>query len=253
VRDSEFYSEIAHIAFRRDGMDLPVPAFYYDTRSFGGYWSAPTERVKALLPSDRMHPYRLSPGRAMVGITAYEYRDCDIGPYNEVSIGIPFTLDVLSPLFTGTLRRPKGIPKTYTLHLPVTTEAARYAGVEFYGYPKFLAEIGFEEQGQWLACRLAVDGHEILTLKGRQIPLVQTPRTRVHPFTSRGGRLLRCEFILNVRQAGASRGGADVRLELGSHEISDQLRALGLGNALAYHYCPQYQGILTPVLESHSA
>jgi hypothetical protein len=58
---------------------------------------------------------------------------------------------------------------------------------------------------------------------------------------------------MNERQAGMSRGGQDISLELGDHGISDQLRALGLGKALAYHYCPQFQSILTPAVESFRA
>ena len=46
-------------------------------------------------------------------------------------------------MFTGILRKPPTEPEVYIHHLPVTTEIARDAGVEFAGYPKFLAYIGF--------------------------------------------------------------------------------------------------------------
>ena len=40
MRDSEFYSEISHITFRRDGIDLTVPAFCYDIQTFRGHSDA---------------------------------------------------------------------------------------------------------------------------------------------------------------------------------------------------------------------
>ena len=87
-----------------------------------------------------------------------EFRDNDLGPYNKVAISIPFTLNRATPLFTGILRKSPDVPNLYIRHLPVTTEIARDAGVEFAGYPKFLASIKFEKQNGWITCRLAEGG-----------------------------------------------------------------------------------------------
>ena len=253
MRDLAFFQEIEHTQVPWGDRQIWVPVFYYDFMTLGTYWLAPFEKVKALLPSNRMIPYRVSPWHTLVSITVYEYRDCDIGPYNEVSFSIPFTLDRASPLLTGILRKAPQVPMVYIHHLPVTTEIARDAGVEFAGYPKFVADIRFEEEGDWVHCSATEGGREILTLSGRKLPLALTPRSRVHPTNCRGERLLRCELILSERQAGASRDAADVRLELGNHPMAQDLRDLELGRLLAYQFCPQQQAILTPVLESHPA
>ena len=57
----------------------------------------------------------------------------------------------------------------YVWQLPVTTERARIGGVEMYGYPKFLADIVFVDEGNMLACTLSEGGKDILTLKGRKL------------------------------------------------------------------------------------
>jgi hypothetical protein len=185
-----------------------------------------------------------------VSIAAMEFRDSDIGPYNEVGISIPFTLDKATPLFTGILRKSPAVPQLYIHHLPVTTEIARAAGADFAGYPKFIANIEFEKKDGWITCRLAEDDQHILTLAGRQLETQNAPRARVHYFTIRNGRLLRSEGISSEKQQGSSKNAADVRLELGDHPIAQELKGLDLGRMLAYQYAPSHQSVLSPVLES---
>ena len=197
----------------------------------------------------QVHPIRVSPHRGVISISAYAYRDCDIGPYNEVSISVPFTLDRSVSWFAALGGRGVGEPHTFILHLPVTTVIARAAGVEFAGYPKFLAEIAFEKTSDWLTCRLSDEGRYILNLSGRRVDLRPAPRARTHVFTERNGRLLRSEAITSERDTGTSRRRRDARRELGDHPIAEELRALRLGRAIAVGIAPSHQVILTPVLE----
>jgi hypothetical protein len=179
-----------------------------------------------------------------------EYRDSDIGPYNEFSISVPFTLDKPTPVFTGILRKAPEEPCAFIRHLPVTTEIARDAGVELAGYPKILASIDFEREADWVTCHLAEDNRHILSFAVRCLEERQVSRSKMHVFTSRAKRLLRSELILSERRQAASKQSAHVKLELGDHPIAQELKALNLGRMLAYQYTPQHQSILTPVIES---
>ena len=218
--------------------------------TFGALFLASSERLKALLPSLRMHPIRITPWHGVLSVSVMEFRDSDLGPYNEVSISVPFTLDKATPMFTGLLRRGPEEPRLYIHHLPVTTEIALAAGVEFAGYPKFLASIEFEQDADWITCRLAEGERHILTLAGRKLDVRDAPRSRWHAFTVRNGRLLRSELISSERGLAVSKDSSHVRLELGDHPIAQELEGLGIGRMLAYQYAPEYQTILTPVIES---
>jgi hypothetical protein len=158
MRNSEFFSGIAHLQVPWGSRQISVPVFYYDMMSLAVFMLAPVKNVKTILPSKRMNPYRVTPWHCIVAISAFEYRDTDIEPYNEVSIAVPFVMDRVSPLFTGVLRKAPEVPMMYIHNLPVTTEIARAAGVEFAGFPKFLADIGFERKGEWLSCQVNADG-----------------------------------------------------------------------------------------------
>ncbi|MCP4371820.1 MAG: acetoacetate decarboxylase family protein [Deltaproteobacteria bacterium] len=212
----------------------------------------PIEKLKTILPSKRMKPYRITPWHSIIAITAYKYNETDLGPYNEVSIGVPISIDNETPLFTGILRKPPESLIIYPYHLPVTTEIAWEVGSEFAGYPKFIAEIEFVEEGDWITCELKIDNQDILSLRGKKIRTKKFPRICVHPITVRNGYMLRSELVISERDMGESKKGKDVKLELGEHKIAEELKGLNLGKTLSYRYCPMAQGILTPVFESFS-
>ena len=48
----------------------------------------------------------------------------------------------------------------------------------------------------------------------------------------------------------SSKNKEDVKLELGEHQIAEELSELKIGKLLGYRYCPHAQGILTPPFES---
>ena len=247
---NDFFREIEHTPVSWREYQLHVPLFYQDIRFMTASILAPTEKINALLPSKRLKPYRISPGSSVISITAYQYRQSDIEPYNEVSIGIPVTLDKDTPLFTGSLRRTPKVPLFYSHHLPVSTEIARVAGAEFAGYPKFVADIKFIEEDNWLTCELRENNQKVLSMSGRKLALNKNPRYRVNPITYRGGYLLRSEFVISERAMGHSRSAADINLDLGDHPIAEELKELKLGKVSGYGYCPHAQGILTMVFES---
>jgi hypothetical protein len=176
------------------------PTFYQDVRMLTAMFMAPLEGVRALLPSKRLHPYRPTPRQSVVYISAYEYRASDIGPYNELGISIPVSLDRPSPVFTGLLWPAPAEPDGYVLHLPVTTEIACALGIESGAYPKFLADIEFKEEGDWVSCRLSEAGQHILTLAVRKGQLRPVPRRRLWPINASAGRLLRSLSIMAERQ-----------------------------------------------------
>jgi hypothetical protein len=246
----DFFSEIAHVEVPWGERSIWVPLFYRDMAVLRVAYLASAAKLREWLPSGRMHPLRITPGQGVLSISAYCYRDCDIGPYNEVSISVPFTLDKPSPLFTGFLGRGPSELDGYIHHLPVTTQVARDAGVEFAGYPKFVAEIDFEVGKEWVICRLAQGGRDVLTMSGRVGELRDGRRSRQNAYTARSGRLLRSQAMASACQVTGSKNPADLRLELGEHPIADELRQVGIGRMLGYGYVPSMQLILTPVIES---
>jgi len=246
----DFYQEIEHPQVPWRNYKLHVPLFYQDIVFMTASLMAPLEKIRTILPSDRMKPYRITPRHGAISITAYQYHETDIGPYNEVSISVPITLDKETPIFTGSLRKMPESPMSYTYILPVTTEIAREVGSEFAGYPKFVTDIKFSETDDWLTCKMQADGQKVLFMSGRKLTAKPAPRFRLNPITFRKGYILRSEFVISERYMGGSKNKADVQIEWGEHRIAAEIKGLNLGKMLGYKYCPHAQGILTPVFES---
>ncbi len=250
MRDLSFYRQVEHLQKDCRGTAVPLPVFYYDLTVVMAGFLTPLDKVRAILPSPRMKPLRATPWHAVTVIACFEYRDCDAGPYNEVGITFPFTMDKQAPVLTGLLHKIAEGPMAYVYKLPVTTEVAYQFGVDFYNYPKFIANIDFTREGGWLSCRVAEGGQHILTLSARQLATRPSPRWRFQGITARDGRILRSEVIVNVREQAISRDPANVKLELGNHALADELRGLKLGRMVHLQYLPQCQTSLSGVVES---
>lgn len=253
MRNSDFFEGITQSPVKFGNYDIHVPIFYQDITSMGVFLLAPLDKVRTILPSKRMNPFRVTPWHSLVTITASENKETDIGAFNAVSIGIPFILDRISPLFTGILHKPPEVPMIYVLYMPVTTEKVRKIGFEIASYPESLAEISFENGDQSISCKVDTEGENILTLSGRKINLKPSARERVYPITLQQDRcLLRSEFNFSECESGISTRQSDVRLEFGNHPIGVKLKELNLGKVLRYQYWPKQQAILTMACESYS-
>jgi hypothetical protein len=82
-------------------------------------------------------------GKALAAFSTFEYRESSIGPYRELSVGVFVRRKGSSPSWLRFLRDPRSERDAalYIVNLPVTTEIARAAGVEIWGFPKYVAEI----------------------------------------------------------------------------------------------------------------
>lgn len=251
MEKSDFFEGIKQVKIQWHSYQTNIPVFYRDMMNLNVLMLAPLNKIRSILPSTRMNPYRVTPWLGVVSISAYEYRETDIGPYNEVMISIPFLLDRISPIFTGVLRKSPEVPMVYIHKLPVTTEVARAAGIESANFPKFIAEITFESENKWISCKAEADGKNILTLSVRKTQLNPIPRDRFYPITISQNRLLRLEFNLSECKAGSSKNNSDFHLELGNHPVGLELKELGLGKVLLNQYCPVRQAILVLPCESY--
>lgn len=252
MNETDFYQEIEHTQVSWRQYQLYVPLFYQDMMFMSVSILVPIEKLRRIIPSKRMKPYRITPRHSIIAITAYQYKETDLGPYNEISISVPISIDTQTPMFTGILRKPPESPMFYICHLPVTTEIARKVGCEFAGYPKFIAEIEFVEKNDWITCELKSEDLDILSFSGKKMATRKFPRICVHPITVRNGYMLRSEFVISERGMAESKNGKDAKIALGNHKIAEELRALKLGKMVGYRYCPRARGILTPVFESFS-
>ena len=249
MRGSPFFDGVAQVEATFAGQTARVPIFYYDGTAQTAVFPARLAALRRLLPDSRLEPARLAPGLGVVAISCFEYRDTDIGPYNELAISIVLCepaarvnlpgLALLAGMRSGRLH-------AWVHHLPVTTEIARVGGVDLYNYPKFLASIDFDETTTQRSCRLAEGEEHILTLRGARIATPETGRSQLFSHLWMDGQPQGSEFKINALAKGHTSSRSAAALELGArHPIARELRDLLVTRrAIHYEFTTRFEGIL---------
>jgi Acetoacetate decarboxylase (ADC) len=249
MRHSPFFDGVTQSDVTIAGQPAKVPIFYYDGTATSAVFAARLKALRALMPDPRFCPARLAPGLGALAITCFEYRDTDIGPYNELAISVVLNEPWFRPNLPGmailsSLRR--GQMHAWVHHLPVTTEIARAGGVDFYNYPKFVGGIDFEERGGQRICRLSEGAEHILTLSGK---LLHTPRSEQFQLFSHlwmDRQPQSSEFKINANAMGVTLSPSAATLQLGErHPIAQELdRLIAWRKPIQYQYMARFEGIL---------
>lgn len=244
----DFFAGINQVDVWSAGQKVKLPIYYRDARAHLAIFPASIFALKRLLPDPRFVPAQILPGIGGIALASFEYHDTDIGPYNEFAFSVllnnPHILPIPGYNLLRQLLQLNFYP--YIHHLPVTTEAALRWGIDFSGFPKFLASIDFTDTPEWMTCELKEKGDLICRIKGRKI---STPFSRIMKMLIRLYQYQQpqtTEFKANARSFGISLNPGDVELELGtSHPVARELgRTLLFRRSTMYFYFPSIQFIL---------
>ena len=216
-------------AFEIQGKPIGFPVVVRQATSGAATFLVSAAAARPLLPGPEIEIAEVLPGRALCSIAAIDYRDNDLGDYNEVSIaffvrprggarGVPYLGAALD-----LVRSRLG---TYIRHLPVDQSFTCEAGCTIWGFPKTVQRIDFDTGPQRATCTLFQDGRHALTLSLPRSGSRTLPDTRMTTYTRIQGIPHRTEFSSGAEGFGVRLGGAQV--SIGSGPIADELRSLGL-------------------------
>jgi hypothetical protein len=223
----DFFKDTQFEDFEVSGRLFRFPILYYDFSRITASFPAPVAQVASLLPSDKLAPVELKPKTTMVNFVAYEYRKMEgVQPYNEFGVVI------------RTVHKETNLPGSYLTHLPVTTEEARWAGVEIYGFPKFLADISFEDMENVCRSQVSMNGKDIVSVEVKKME-TQLVSNEFYTFTELDDRIARTLIqVQGYLGTGNDEHGASV--QLGDHPISKEIQALGFDSKpLGYTFSPK--------------
>jgi hypothetical protein len=249
MRGSPFFEGVSQLDIEIGGQPGKTPTFYYDGRGMTAVFPARYRALRDLMPDPSYVPARLAPGLGVMAIACLEYLDTDVGPYNELLIGVPlneppFRANLPGRALAQATRRGK--QPSFVWQLPVTTDVALRGGIDFYNFPKFIAAIDFSETTDAGRCRLAEGKEHILTLSGERIA---TPRrARVDHFLRlwMDGQPQAAHFRINQLAVGSTSRRTAAALELGErHPIARELDRLLVSRKPGhYESCPRFEAIL---------
>lgn len=200
---------------------VALPIVYRDAEVLTAFFLVDARRAADVLPAG-LHPVRALPRRAVMVLAAFDYKDTSVGTYGEVCVGVLASRREM-PVALGVLGEKRlDDVAIFVQHLPVTTAIALAAGRALWGYPKFLADIRFRDDGAWRVCDLSEDGVPILSLSVRRDGARREETRAFRTWTVRDGKLLhttiRAQLDAHVRH-----GRSAARLELGPHAIGREV------------------------------
>ena len=230
MRDAPFIKDTPRKTLDMDGQQVEFPILYYDLRCITSIFTAKTSRLNKLFPHPNFKPIEMWPGTGMLGITAFEYRDTSIGPYNEIAITIPvkFPPGFVFPGIAAISMMRRNVFPVYIHYLPVTTEIALKVGIYFWNYPKFLADITFQDQGEYLNVSLKENNRLILKMSAKKLAAKQSGRPQFHTYSLKDNIVMHALVDGWAPRLGTIMMGNVARLELGEHRISEELASLNL-------------------------
>lgn len=208
------------LSYEIQGRTVNLPAVVRDASSGSVLYMVDAAAAAKLVP-DAFEVVESAPGQTQFTIVIVDYRDNDLGDYDEV--GLVFFV------------KPKGQPDadlgTYISRLPVNQSFTCDAGCSIWGFPKSVEEIEFRSEDGSATCRLDMDGQHVLTLTVPRGGDGETPEGEAVGYTILDGAPHKLVFTRGGRGELMVPGGEGAALELGDHPIADELRSLGLESA----------------------
>ncbi len=208
-----------------------LPVLYFRDDSFGALFSADLDALRAVMPSDRLHPIpTVKRGRGLVYIGAYDYLETSEGPYGEVAVAVPAVYGKRPPppLLPGLLEARWPRFGAVILHLPVTNILSRDGGRGVWGFAKFIADMEFQNTPELHECKLSEGGRHILTLRIVKRGVSFVDRRPIITYSVKEGSLIKTEIPQSaIVRAAFGAGGSS--LVLGdAHPVAASIRALGI-------------------------
>lgn len=206
----------ANAAYVIAGREVTFPVAVRDASNGTAIFIVPSAAAQAVIPGDAFAVVECAPGETQLALGFVDYRDNDLGDYNEA----------LVVFFVRPARDPAAAEGTFIYALPVTQAFTCEAGRRIWGFPKSIEQVAISYEAERATCRLTMQGELVFELS---LPAAEAEDD-----------LGEMDFVTYsykdvpvatpFRQGGATSFGdpSAVRLTLGQHPIGAALAALGL-------------------------
>jgi hypothetical protein len=217
----------AALTYRIQDRTVGFPVEVRDASSGAATFLVRSSAAAKLVP-DEFEVAEVLPGRCICSLAMVDYKDNDLGDYNEMAVGFMAYPKGKGPglPYLGTIRDLiGGRLASHIIHMPVDQSFTRDAGAMIWGYPKTVQQIDIELLGDRARAKLVYDGEHAFTLT---VPRggTRTVDSSLSTLSLIEGVPHRTTATQHIEGMGVQRGGAEV--ELGTGRIADELRSLGM-------------------------
>lgn len=216
------------LQYKIQGRTVQLPVEVREATSAAAMFLVPSSVASRLIPA-QFEIAEVLPGKAICSLAMIDYKDNDLGDYNEFAVAFMVVPKGSRPSipYLGTMYDLiRGRLASHITHMPVDQSFTRDAGCMIWGYPKTVQQIDIEYLGSHVRARLVYDGKHALTLtlpRGGKRRISDGSLTTLSLIEGVPHRTIATQSIDGM---GFRLGGA--QLELGTGQLADELRSLGL-------------------------
>jgi len=216
-----------------------LPIRYHDGSLLGAFWIVEPSKAAEQLPAS-LEPLVLPGLGAVAGLFMFEYRNTSIGSYGELGLAVQAVrkgsgagvLGYLWDMLANVLHFDEMLwifeqesSGLYVVTLPVTTDTAKAAGREIWGFNKYEARTwsNFTDPNK---ASFALLGEIEVTLEQDGVTL-PTPGLPFLTYTELQDQLIRTK----VRVGHTARWGGMMEMSVARGPTADKLKALGIAGS----------------------
>jgi hypothetical protein len=183
--------------------DIKFPVHFRDVHYIALTYTSTFNAINKHLHGTNLEAGLVFNGKPLVAVGLIEYKDSDLGAYNEVIIAIPVVPEGTKPglsnwsdLYGAMNKRKLG---QYIIHIPVTSQLSMDAGIGLWGYPKTIKKIEHGFQSNKISSVIWNDvGHEkIIEFKGSMGVGIPIPTMNLLTYSFQDGHTLKTQVEVN--------------------------------------------------------
>lgn len=183
--------------------DIKFPVNFSDVHYIALTYISSFDAVNKKLEGTGLKAGLIFNGKPLVAVGLIEYKDSDLGVYNEVIIAIPVVpkgtktgLTNWIDLYSSTNKRKLG---QYIIHIPVTSKLSMDAGIGLWGYPKTIKKIEHVFQSNKISSGIWNDlgDEKILAFKGNMGIGIPIPSMNLLTYSFQDEQMLKTTVDVN--------------------------------------------------------
>lgn len=213
-----------------DGKAVDFPVTVADASMLMNAFLVDASAAQAMIQDSGFRVIELFPGKALLQLLFVDYRQNELGDYNEAAIMFP----VLTPgerkpfpFFGAVKRMMTGAVGNFVYRMPVDQEFTTHAGRFIWGFPKWVAKIDIDFGEKQAAGSFFDEGELIYSMSAKAGGTATAAEQRAASLAIRDGKAWKTYGTNTGSGMTFSLGGQAPTIGE-SHPLALQLRALGL-------------------------
>ncbi len=215
--------------------ELPYPIRFRDVHYLAALYRANPTKVNELLEGTGLQAGLHWGRKPLVALGLIQYKDSDLGAYNEIILAIPSIpihqksgLANWLDLYAGFNKRKGG---QYIIHIPVTTQKYVDAGRSLWGYPKIQLPIEHVFTAKGIKSVLFNNNNKpVMQVEGKQGLNLPIPTMNLMTYSFLDGAMLKTTVDVDSRMHMKCGSGLKIQVFDTDHPIGKDVAALEIDN-----------------------